>query len=75
MSTSASTRARLLPADVDTDDNLLDFQVLDTPTPGSAPVSVAEPAGSSLLLAGLAALKRGRPGRRRSGPDPATAPH
>ncbi len=49
-------------ADVDLDDNALDFEVIDAPTPGSGPVqSVPEPGASALLgtaLAGLAALGR-----------------
>jgi hypothetical protein len=53
--------ARLL-ADVDTDDNLSDFTALGVPTPGTGPLSVAEP-GALLLLAcglsGTALLRRG----------------
>ncbi len=45
--------ARIL-ADVDTDDNALDFALLDVPTPGSAPLSVPEPGVA--WLAGMGAL-------------------
>jgi len=44
-------------ADVDTGDNAADFVALETPTPGSAPLSVVpEPASAPLLGAGLAGL-------------------
>ena len=52
-------------ADVDTGDNAADFVTLDTPTPGSAPLAVPEPASASLLGAGLAALVAGCGRRRR----------
>jgi hypothetical protein len=51
-------------ADVDTGDNTADFVTLDTPTPGSAPVAVPEPASASLLGAGLVGLAAAG-GRRR----------
>ncbi len=54
-------------ADLDTDDNAADFAVLATPTPGSAPVSVPEPAGGLLALAGLAGLAAA-PGALRRAP-------
>jgi hypothetical protein len=54
-------------ADLDTDDNAADFAVLATPTPGSAPVSVPEPAGGLLVLAGLAGLAAA-PGALRRAP-------
>jgi hypothetical protein len=56
-------------ADVDTGNNAADFVVLDTPTPGSAPLApVPEPASAPLLGAALGALaiRRRRRGRRRS---------
>jgi hypothetical protein len=43
-------------ADLDTDDNSIDFVVLATPTPGVAPLSVPEPGSAWLLGAGLAGL-------------------
>jgi len=53
-------------ADVDTGDNAADFITLETPTPGSAPLSaVPEPASASLLGAGLAGLAAGCGRRRR----------
>ena len=64
---AGSSLARLF-ADVDTDDNELDFEVLDTPTPGSAPLAVPEPATALPVLAALALLRllRREP---RSGPS------
>ena len=56
-----SSLARLF-ANVDTDDNALDF-VVAMPSPGSAPVVVPEPTTALLLGAGLAGLAR--TGRRR----------
>ena len=60
---AGSSIARLF-ANVDSDDNALDFTVLGTPTPGSAPLQVPEPSTGVLVataLAGVAGL-----GRRRS---------
>ena len=51
-------------ADVDTGDNALDFTVLATPTPGSAPVSVPEPLTGLLAITALAGI--GAMGRRPS---------
>lgn len=53
--------ARLF-ADLDTDDNAVDFAVA-TPTPGTAPLTVPEPSSAALLGVGLWCLARG--GRRR----------
>jgi hypothetical protein len=51
---AGSSIARVF-ADQDSDDNAVDFQALDTPTPGEAPVStVPEPAPGLLLATGLA---------------------
>ncbi len=47
--------ARLF-ADVDTDDNALDFIALEVPTPGSADVSVPEPGAGPLVAGGLLVL-------------------
>ena len=53
-------------ADVDIGDNAADFVALETPTPGSAPLSaVPEPASASLLGSGLACLAAGCRRRRR----------
>jgi hypothetical protein len=56
---SGSSLARVF-ADVDTDDNLSDFLVLDAPTPGSAPLSVPEPDSGLLLSSALLAVAVGR---------------
>jgi hypothetical protein len=59
---AGSSLARLF-ADVDTDDNLSDFEVLSEPTPGFGVTEVTEP-GSTLLLctalSGLAVMGRAR---------------
>jgi hypothetical protein len=48
-------------ANVDTNDNAVDWIALTTPTPGSAPLAgIPEPATASLLLAGLVTLARRR---------------
>lgn len=60
---AGSSIARLF-ADVDTDDNALDFTALAMPTPGSAPVSLPEPGTGALALTALAGI--GAMGRRRS---------
>jgi hypothetical protein len=53
---AGSSLARVF-ANVDSDDNAVDFAALEVPTPGSAPLSpVPEPAGALLLAAGLAGL-------------------
>jgi hypothetical protein len=53
---AGSSVARVF-ANVDTDDNAADFALLETPTPGLAPVSpVPEPGGAALVATGLAAL-------------------
>jgi hypothetical protein len=51
-------------ADLDSNDNALDFGALEVPTPGSALVVVPEPATAVLLLTGLGGLAR--IGRHRS---------
>jgi hypothetical protein len=53
--------ARLF-ADIDTDDNAMDFAIA-LPTPGTAQLAVPEPGTAALLGVGLAGLARG--GRRR----------
>jgi hypothetical protein len=62
---AGSSLARLF-ADLDTDDNLTDFEVLLEPTPGYGVTEVAEP-GSTLLLgtalSGLAMLRMRRSAR------------
>lgn len=53
-------------ADVDTNDNALDFVTLASPSPGSAPLAaIPEPGSALLLAAGLSGLARG--GRPRPG--------
>jgi len=52
--------ARLF-ANVDTDDNAADFALLQTPTPGEAPLApVPEPGAAALVATGLAALALGK---------------
>lgn len=60
---SGSSLARWF-ADVDTDDNALDFTVLEMPTPGTAPLSVPEPSTGALFATalGLVGLARRRAG-------------
>ncbi len=60
---AGSSLARLF-ADLDSDDNAVDFAVLAEPTPGTAPVSVPEPASGLLAAAGLLGLARLRAPRR-----------
>ena len=64
---AGSSLARFF-ADLDRDDNALDFGVLDTPTPGTGPLAVPEPTPLVLLgmaLAGGAAIRRASPRARR----------
>jgi hypothetical protein len=64
---AGSSLARLF-ADLNSGDNLADFAVLATPTPGSAPLAgVPEPATALLLAGGLAGLALGG---RRQRPQP-----
>jgi hypothetical protein len=49
-----SSLARLF-ANVDTDDNALDFMILDVPTPGTAPLRVPEPGTGALFASALLA--------------------
>ncbi|MCR9097595.1 MAG: PEP-CTERM sorting domain-containing protein [bacterium] len=58
-------------ADLDTDDNALDFVLLSSPTPGEAPFAVVpEPATGLLMALGLAGLSAaGRPKGRWRGAD------
>lgn len=59
---AGSSLARLF-ANLDTDDNSLDFGVLGMPTPGMAPVQVPEPSTAAMVavaLAGMARLGRAR---------------
>ena len=50
-----SSLARIF-ADVDTDDNVLDFEVLAMPTPGAAAFVVPEPGTATLMFTGLTSL-------------------
>ncbi len=59
---AGSSLARLF-ADVDTDDNALDFVVESVPTPGVAPFLVPEPGTGLLAFAGLFTMARVRRGR------------
>jgi len=60
---AGSSLARLF-ADLDTDDNALDFVVEDVPTPGQAPFqAVPEPGSGTLAFAGLFTLGRIRRAR------------
>ncbi len=59
---AGSSLARVF-ADVDTDDNFADFEILEQPTPGIAVTQVSEPASMLLFstaLSGLAWMGRGR---------------
>ena len=51
-------------ANIDTDDNALDFMILDVPTPGSAPLLLPEPQTGALFASALLAVLVA--GRRRS---------
>jgi hypothetical protein len=54
---AAGTSLARVFANLDTDDNAADFALLETPTPGVAPVSpVPEPGGAVLVATGLAGL-------------------
>jgi hypothetical protein len=62
---AGSSLARVF-ANVDSDDNSVDFAVLDVPTPGSGTLApVPEPGAGALLGAGLAGLARAGTRRRR----------
>jgi len=52
---SGSSLARLF-ANVDTDDNAFDFVILETPTPGVAPLQIPEPRTALLMSVGLVAI-------------------
>ncbi len=58
-------------ANLDTDDNALDFLALETPTPGAAPLAVPEPV--PVLLVGLCLALLGPLRRKRRREPPATA--
>ncbi len=51
-------------ANVDSGDNLADFEALETPTPGTGPVQLPEPRAVLLVGACLAGLAGARPRRR-----------
>jgi hypothetical protein len=56
-------------ANRDTNDNLADFGVLDTPTPGSGPLAAPEPGLAVLLALAVFALSTARRPRQRVSPS------
>jgi hypothetical protein len=63
---AGSSLGRVL-ANIDTNDNLLDFEILDVPTPGTGVTSVPEPSQLLLIGSALCVLAlMGRPHRRRA---------